>query len=618
MNTKSTFKEVCSLAANIAQFEAKIKTKEIDQQFINNLKVWSAGIFKIVVMGEIKKGKSSLINSIIGVKDLAPTASDVATSTVFKICYGPEIKYKVFFFEDAQKSPIFISKDEISLYGTESGNPNNEKLVDFIQVFVPSPILKDGLVIIDTPGLGGLFKQHKRITYEYVPRADGVFLVCDSIESPIGLAEIELLNDLKKVTNNICVIQTKSNAVDSEARNARKTNNLKILNNAGFSSLKYFVVDSHLRFEADETKDIEDLNASGYPELMAFINNDVKTRIQDLIKSKIKTSLGPILDSIQKELSLTKSILLANSEKKREEIRLAIEQTTQDVINFQQNIQPEIQEIYQRGLRDVREYIDNQLMQLRPGGDVVNELERMINDTSSVEELNNSIGEIQNKMPEVYSHCIGVAQNFIKKKSSDIIEQISNKCTIKDVKTVLSCVSNQTQTDANLIKTLDFVEEGSMFETLRTSLYGGMAGVAIASIAGGIIGSVIPVIGTVIGSNLGFLVAGYWGSSEANKIKDQNDLKSAKSKTIMALSNSMTLTTNKIQKELQHIIEELGISLNSAIRKSITNTQNELLKKKNELTEQANLSAQEIANKKTELLKNENTYNSMLRALGNS
>ena len=618
MNTKSTFKEVCSLAANIAQFEAKIKTKEIDQQFINNLKVWSAGIFKIVVMGEIKKGKSSLINSIIGVKDLVPTASDVATSTVFKICYGPEIKYKVFFFEDAQKSPIFISKDEISLYGTESGNPKNEKLVDFIQVFVPSPILKDGLVIIDTPGLGGLFKQHKRITYEYVPRADGVFLVCDSIESPIGLAEIELLNDLKKVTNNICVIQTKSNAVDSEARNARKTNNLKILNNAGFSSLKYFVVDSHLRFEADETKDIEDLNASGYPELMAFINNDVKTRIQDLIKSKIKTSLGPILDSIQRELSLTKSILLSNSEKKREEIRLAIEQTTQDVINFQQNIQPEIQEIYQRGLRDIREYIDNQLMQLRPGGDVVNELERMINDTSSVEELNNLIGEIQNKMPEVYSHCIGGAQNFIKKKSSDIIEQISNKCTIKDDKTVLSCVSNQTQTDANLIKTLDFVEKGSMFETLRTSLYGGMAGAAIASIAGGIIGSVIPVIGTVIGSSLGMFVAGYWGSSEANKIKDQNDLKSAKSKTIMALSNSMTLTTNKIQKELQHIIEELGISLNSAIRKSITDTQNELLKKKNELTEQANLSAQELANKKTELLKNENTYNSMLRALGNS
>lgn len=191
MKTKSTFEEVCYLAASIAQFEAKIKAKEIDQQFIKNLKVWSAGIFKIVVMGEIKKGKSSLINSIIGVKDLVPTASDVATSTVFKICYGPEIKYKVFFFEDAQKSPIFISKDEISLYGTESGNPNNEKLVDFIQVFVPSPILKDGLVIIDTPGLGGLFKQHKRITYEYVPRADGVFLVCDSIESPIGLAEIK-------------------------------------------------------------------------------------------------------------------------------------------------------------------------------------------------------------------------------------------------------------------------------------------------------------------------------------------------------------------------------------------------------------------------------------------
>ena len=45
------------------------------------------GIFRLVVMGEIKKGKSSFINALLGEPNLLPTASDVATSTVFKLIY---------------------------------------------------------------------------------------------------------------------------------------------------------------------------------------------------------------------------------------------------------------------------------------------------------------------------------------------------------------------------------------------------------------------------------------------------------------------------------------------------------------------------------------------------
>src|SRR5438046_2704619 len=58
------------------------------------------GLFRLVVMGEIKKGKSSFINALLGEPELLPTASDVATSTVFKLLYGPEKRFKVFFLPD--------------------------------------------------------------------------------------------------------------------------------------------------------------------------------------------------------------------------------------------------------------------------------------------------------------------------------------------------------------------------------------------------------------------------------------------------------------------------------------------------------------------------------------
>src|ERR1700677_576829 len=106
------------------------------------------GIFRLVVMGEIKKGKSSFINALLGESDLLPTASDVATSTVFKIIYGPERRFKVFFLPDVdtdrRPEPKEIPASDLRNYGTEDGNKGNKKRVDFVGVELPHPLLKDG------------------------------------------------------------------------------------------------------------------------------------------------------------------------------------------------------------------------------------------------------------------------------------------------------------------------------------------------------------------------------------------------------------------------------------------------------------------------------------------
>ena len=151
MNTnlhKPTLHEFCNSMFALAQLEAQLKKSSPNQEFIDKVRMWSTGLFRLVVMGEVKKGKSSFINALLGVKDLVPVSSDIATSTIYKICYGEKIAYKVFFFQESGKAPVQISSDELAAYGTEGGNPNNEKGVDFIQIFVPSPILKNGLVII--------------------------------------------------------------------------------------------------------------------------------------------------------------------------------------------------------------------------------------------------------------------------------------------------------------------------------------------------------------------------------------------------------------------------------------------------------------------------------------
>lgn len=244
----------------------------------------SLGLFRLVVMGEIKKGKSSLINALLGEPDLLPTASDIATSTVYKILYGPELGCTVFFETDAkqaEESALAINRGQLSEYGTEDGNPNNAKRVDFIGLELPHPLLREGLVIIDTPGVGGLFRAHRDIAYRYVPLADAVFFVLDSVEAVISADEIRFLKDLVRHAPRLCFIQTKIDSASTEQWKGWRERNLDILAtelNRPRESLPYFCVSSKLKALADADRNGQDLVESGFVHLMHYLQHGLLAR----------------------------------------------------------------------------------------------------------------------------------------------------------------------------------------------------------------------------------------------------------------------------------------------------------------------------------------------------
>lgn len=148
-------KRLSRCMAEIALLEERV-TGTKDEDFLGQAKIISLGLFRLVVMGEIKKGKSSFINALCGSRDLLPVYSDVATSTIFKLRYGPSPRYTVYFEASGANQPQKreISRAEVDIYGTESGNPNNERGVDFISVEAPSALLRGGLVTVMTQWLG--------------------------------------------------------------------------------------------------------------------------------------------------------------------------------------------------------------------------------------------------------------------------------------------------------------------------------------------------------------------------------------------------------------------------------------------------------------------------------
>lgn len=137
MSDNVKLSDFCRALYSFVELESKLNGGAPDQKLIEKIKLLSAGIFRIVVMGEVKKGKSSFINAMLGVEKLVPLSTDVATSTIYKICYGEKQACKVFFSEESGKESLAIDQSEIAKYGTEDGNPGNEKTSRFHSGFCP-------------------------------------------------------------------------------------------------------------------------------------------------------------------------------------------------------------------------------------------------------------------------------------------------------------------------------------------------------------------------------------------------------------------------------------------------------------------------------------------------
>lgn len=590
------------------RLEASLTGETVPESWEQQLNMWGAGIFRLVVIGEIKKGKSSFINAMLGTRDLVPVSSNVATSTIFKIRYGTQKGYVVHFFEESGKPALTIDAYDLNRFGTEDGNPSNREQVDFIEVLCPSPLLQSGIVIIDTPGLGGLFKAHKQITYQYVPRADAVFFITDSIESPIGQLETEYLKDIREITPYLYFAQTKACSVDTEARLSRKRNNLSILSKClelPEKDIPYFLVDSELRFDAEESKDMDDLTESGYPQLMAFIKNVLQANQQRMLAFRALSMVQPVLIHLQ-ELSVSrKELILADTEEKRKRKEQEIIRLQEELREWQERMQPEIMTDLQKGLQTIRMNAMDMSNQCRPAGEIQSKFEDLIYHADNAEILKAQIEEINLRLPEFVSQVIQQTAQKVQKDTADLLGRLSIG-TATGISTGISSGAMSSLRNINtsaLDRLRATVGESDTFQNLRTGMYGGMAGAGIASIVGGIIGSVIPVVGTVIGSTAGLLIASWWGGTKAVSYQKNQELKSAKQQACGALAQAISSAYTQIQTTVDRLLVDINSEASKAIQNYIYSRRNDLNQQMEEIKNRSRMDGEEIAKRKQEASK---------------
>jgi GTP-binding protein EngB required for normal cell division len=130
--------------------------------------------FEIAVFGRVSSGKSSLLNHIVG-RDVLPVGVTPITAVPTRLVRGDRATAHISF---AELPPRTVPVEELRQYASEEGNPGNQKHVTGIVVQLPAPRLREGIVLVDTPGVGSLARSGSAQTFAYLPSCDlGVVLI---------------------------------------------------------------------------------------------------------------------------------------------------------------------------------------------------------------------------------------------------------------------------------------------------------------------------------------------------------------------------------------------------------------------------------------------------------
>jgi len=218
--------------------------------------------FNLVMLGAFKRGKSTLINALLG-EPLLPTAVVPLTSVVTIIEYGEKLKIEVL-FQNGQRQEI--RREELADYITERGNPRNQKGVWEVVLAYPSDYLKDGVRIIDTPGVGSVYSHNTEVAYNYLPHVDAAIFVV-TVDPPLSAGEDEFLRDIREYVHKLFFVLNKIDYVaEAERQEALDFTRKVLMESLATDSLQIFPLSAKLALDGKEQQQPELLVASQLPQ----------------------------------------------------------------------------------------------------------------------------------------------------------------------------------------------------------------------------------------------------------------------------------------------------------------------------------------------------------------
>jgi ribosome biogenesis GTPase A len=265
--------DIVSTLRDLMQLAERVGARSLHAHVGGDLvKKLEADRFHLVVVGEFNHGKSTFVNALLGAHVL-PVGVTPTTAVIHHLEYSAEPRADVV-FESEKRAPLPF--DQVRAFsvggaraphhsvGEHQATPASADEIKHLEVGYPAELLRDRIVLVDTPGVNDLSLQRADITYSYIPRSDAVLFLLDAGQ-PLKESERVFLQDklLGQSRDKIVFVVTKRDIWDEseqkEAIQYIRTELGKLVKNP-----QLFAVSAEQALEGKA-------ESSGMPELLAHL-----------------------------------------------------------------------------------------------------------------------------------------------------------------------------------------------------------------------------------------------------------------------------------------------------------------------------------------------------------
>lgn len=166
---------------------------------------------RVLVAGEAKRGKSTLVNALLG-REVLPTGVVPLTAVAATVVRAaPAEEGLRVTFADGRTGSFPLSA--IAEFGTETGNPGNRRQVSALTVGIDVPILTRGVELVDTPGTGSVHAHNTATADAALPSMDAAIFVLTA-DPPVSASERDLLRRVAGLSVALFVVLNKADYLD--------------------------------------------------------------------------------------------------------------------------------------------------------------------------------------------------------------------------------------------------------------------------------------------------------------------------------------------------------------------------------------------------------------------
>ncbi|MCV7278282.1 dynamin-like GTPase family protein [Mycolicibacterium flavescens] len=287
---------------------------------------------RVVVAGQLKQGKSQLLNSLLNVP-VARVGDDESTVLATMVSYGETASAKLIVARGDGQEPEAVEIPMAELRNDLRRAPQaGGRQVLRVEVTAASPLLRNGLAFVDTPGVGGHGQPHLSATLGLLPDADAV-LMCSDTSQEFTEPEMTFMRQAFEICPVAAIVATKTDLYPHwrqivEANRAH-------LQRAGLS-VPMIPASSLLRAHAIQLNDKELNEESNFPAIVKFLSEEVlgrqNDRIREHVVNEIYSAAEHLTLKVSAELSAlndpqTRDALKADLERRKQEAQDALQQT---------------------------------------------------------------------------------------------------------------------------------------------------------------------------------------------------------------------------------------------------------------------------------------------------